>query len=64
MAVADVYDALISLRVYKKPLSHDRAADIIRNGRGTHFDPEIVAIFEALEETFRTISKEYADDGK
>ncbi len=64
MAVADVYDALISLRVYKKPLSHDSAADIIRNGRGTHFDPEIVTIFEAHEETFRDIAKEYADDGK
>jgi len=61
MALADVYDALISDRVYKKAMSHEAAANIIRNGRGTHFDPEIVAIFEALENEFLAINREHAD---
>jgi adenylate cyclase len=61
MALADVYDALISDRVYKKAMSHEAAANIIRNGRGTHFDPEIVAIFEALEDEFLAINLEHAD---
>jgi adenylate cyclase len=61
MALADVYDALISDRVYKKAMSHEAAANIIRNGRGTHFDPEIVNVFEALEDQFLAISLEHAD---
>lgn len=62
MALADVYDALISDRVYKKAMSHETAANIIRNGRGTHFDPEIVDVFEALEDRFLSISIEHADN--
>ena len=62
MALADVYDALISDRVYKKAMSHETAANIIRNGRGTHFDPEIVAVFEALEDRFLSISLEHSDN--
>ena len=42
MAVADVYDALISSRVYKPPFSHEDATAIIVEGKGTHFDPEVV----------------------
>ncbi|MCP5159896.1 MAG: two-component system response regulator, partial [Gammaproteobacteria bacterium] len=42
MAVADVYDALISKRVYKEGLSHEQAVAIIREDRGTHFDPDMV----------------------
>lgn len=61
MAVADVYDALISKRVYKDELKADRAAAIIREGSGTHFDPVIVEAFEALESRFREIAVEYAD---
>ena len=64
MAVADVYDALISDRVYKKAMSHEAAANIIRNSRGTHFDPEIVALFEILEEVFLAINLEHADQKK
>ena len=41
MAVADVYDALISKRVYKPAFSHEKAVDIIKGDSGTHFDPEI-----------------------
>ena len=47
MAMADVYDALIAERVYKKAMSHEAAANMIRNSRGTYFDPEIVALFES-----------------
>lgn len=61
MALADVYDALISDRVYKKGMSHEAAAKIIRNSRGTHFDPEIVAVFEILEDEFLAINLEHAD---
>ena len=45
MAVADVYDALVSERSYKKPFTHDEAVDIIKKESGTHFDPKIVEVF-------------------
>lgn len=61
MALADVYDALVTKRVYKPGFSHDKAKQIIIEGRGTHFDPDIVDAFLALEETFKTISAELAD---
>ncbi len=61
MAVADVYDALVSRRVYKPPFSHSKAVDIIREGRGSHFDPDIVDAFLKIHETFRRIAVEYAD---
>ena len=61
MAVADVYDALISRRVYKEPIPHDQAAAIIRAGAGTHFDPDLVEAFLASEEQFQAIAAEFAD---
>ncbi|MGD8470647.1 MAG: response regulator [Desulfobacteraceae bacterium] len=61
MAVADVYDALISKRVYKPPFSHEEAVKIIQDGRGGHFDPDIVDAFMELENTFRNIALTYAD---
>ena len=61
MAVADVYDALISRRVYKPPLPHPRARAIIREGRGDHFDPEMVDAFLAAEDEFRLIALKFAD---
>jgi putative two-component system response regulator len=61
MALADVYDALISKRVYKPPLPHDKAVAIIREGRGTHFDPDVVDAFITLEDTFRNIALTFAD---
>jgi putative two-component system response regulator len=61
MALADVYDALISKRVYKPPMSHDRAVEIIREGRGSHFDPDVVDAFVALADTFRNIAFTFAD---
>jgi putative two-component system response regulator len=61
MALADVYDALISKRVYKPPMPHEKAVESIRDGRGTHFDPDVVDAFLALEDTFRNIALTFAD---
>lgn len=61
MAIADVYDALISKRVYKPPFSHKEAVDIIIKGRGTHFDPEIVDNFLEIDEEFYEIAKQFID---
>ncbi len=62
MAVADVYDALISTRPYKRPLPHEAALKYIRNGRGRHFDPDLVDAFLASHETFRAIAIHHAED--
>jgi len=61
MALADVYDALISKRVYKAPMPHEIAVKIIKEGRGTHFDPQLVDLFLEISEEFRTIALEFAD---
>ena len=61
MAVADVYDALISKRVYKPPFTHSKAVAIIREGKGSHFDPDIVDGFLEIESRFREIALEFAD---
>lgn len=61
MAVADVYDALINRRVYKEPIPHDEAVEIIIAGRGRHFDPDIVDAFLALQDEFRAIAGRFAD---
>jgi putative two-component system response regulator len=64
MAVADVYDALISRRVYKEGMPHDKAVAIIREGSGSHFDPDIVAAFLALEGEFHAIARRFADSDR
>jgi putative two-component system response regulator len=56
-----VYDALISRRVYKEPMSHEQALAVIRQTRGRHFDPDVVDAFLAIEENFRAIALSYAD---
>ena len=56
MALADVYDALISRRVYKTPYTHSKALDIILDGAGTHFDPNMVAIFAEFAAGFRQVA--------
>ena len=61
MALADVYDALISRRIYKECMSHEQAVHIIGEGKGTHFDPDIVDAFLALTDQFQAIAKRYAD---
>jgi len=61
MAVADVYDALISRRVYKDSMSHEKAVAILEEGRGTHFDPDIVEAFLSIQDEIRAIAARYAD---
>ncbi|MDR0495489.1 MAG: HD domain-containing protein [Treponema sp.] len=48
MAIADVYDALVSVRPYKKALTHEEAVNIIVDGREKHFDPALVEIFTSV----------------
>ena len=57
MAVADVYDALTTRRVYKPAMPHEEAREIIVEGRGRHFDPDIVDAFLAVEQTFIEIGQ-------
>ncbi|MCW5604212.1 MAG: two-component system response regulator [Burkholderiales bacterium] len=61
MAVADVYDALISARVYKPAFPHEKAVGIIREGRGSHFDPDMVDAFLDIHEEFRGIAARFVD---
>ncbi|GMW01233.1 MAG: hypothetical protein AMXMBFR84_23700 [Candidatus Hydrogenedentota bacterium] len=61
MALADVYDALTSLRCYKPPMPHEKAANILKEGRGKHFDPDVLDAFLALENEFQEIAVKYGD---
>lgn len=61
MAVADVYDALISKRIYKPAFPHDKAMSIIREGRGTHFDPDVVDALDAVETEFIAIAEQFGE---
>jgi len=62
MAIADVYDALITKRVYKPAYPHARAMEIIRLGRDSHFDPDIVDAMVAVEDQFIEIAQSYSDE--
>ena len=61
MALADVYDALISPRVYKKPFSHAEVCDFIIQKAGAQFDPEVVAAFAARNAEFFKVAQAFAD---
>ena len=61
MAVADVYDALISRRVYKPPFSQEKSLAIMREGRASHFDPDILDAFLAHTDEFKLIADRFAD---
>jgi putative two-component system response regulator len=61
MAVADVYDALTTRRVYKAAWTHKDAARLILEQKGRQFDPEIVDAFEAIQDTFRQIQERLSD---
>jgi len=63
MAVADVYDALISKRVYKGSMPHEEAVKIMLEGRGTHFDPDIIDALLEMQDEFETICARFADTG-
>jgi putative two-component system response regulator len=59
VALADVYDALRSKRVYKPAFSHDHAREIIIDGNGKHFDPDVVDAFSANDSRFQEVAREF-----
>ncbi len=61
MAVADVFDALITVRVYKPAMGYAEARDIIAAGRGKHFDPDMTDAFLAGFDDFVAIAEDYSD---
>jgi putative two-component system response regulator len=63
MAIPDVYDALISQRVYKKAFTHEAAVEIIEKGADAQFDPDICAAFTTIADRFRDIARNLRDFG-
>ena len=61
IAVADVYDALISKRVYKGPFSHEKSMSLIIDGKGRQFDPDIVDAFLEVEADVLRVAQRYSD---
>ncbi|MCG8565301.1 MAG: response regulator [Desulfobacterales bacterium] len=61
-SVADVYDALVSRRPYKKPFSHNQAISIIKEGNGKHFDPMVIQAFLDCEDEIQQIRERFSDD--
>ncbi len=64
MAVADIYDALVSRRVYKQPLSHDKATAIILEKSGKDLDPDVVKAFLSVQKEFQEVARRFADGMK
>ncbi|MDX2131561.1 MAG: HD domain-containing phosphohydrolase [Planctomycetota bacterium] len=64
VALADVYDALTSARVYKAAMPHEKAARIIREGAGTQFDPKVVEAFDKVEAQFASICERSLRDSQ
>ena len=62
IAIADVYDALVSKRVYKEALTHDTARAIIEEGRDKHFDGDMVDAFIAVNDKFLDIRQQFTDE--
>jgi response regulator RpfG family c-di-GMP phosphodiesterase len=63
MAVADVFDALVSKRCYKEPFTFEKAISIIQEGSGNHFDPKVVEAFLASEEEVRAVAERFEHQG-
>jgi len=61
IAIVDVYDALISDRVYKAGVPHEQAVGIIFQGRASHFDPDLVDAFMEIQDEFAAIARRYSD---
>lgn len=61
LALGDVYDALTSKRCYKDAFSHEKSVSIILDGKGNHFDPDVVDAFQKTESEFMRIRKEFVD---
>ncbi len=64
VAIADVYDALSTRRVYKEAFPHETCVEIIKHGAGKSFDPGIVAVFVELQSEFRDIAQWHKDTSK
>ena len=62
VALADVYDALTSKRVYKPAFDHQKARTIILEGNGTQFDPDVVQAFINREQEFVAVSRQFHDE--
>ncbi|MDD2864950.1 MAG: two-component system response regulator [Methylococcales bacterium] len=62
MALADVYDALLDTRPYKKPMTLEQTIRIILEGKGTHFDPEVVDAFLTIQDDFSRIAQMWVDE--
>jgi len=62
MALADVYDALLDTRPYKKPMSLEQTISIILEGKGSHFDPEVVDAFLTIQDDFSRVARMWADE--
>jgi putative two-component system response regulator len=63
-AIADVFDALTSKRPYKEAFSVEKSLAIIKVGRGSHFDPDVVDAFFAIQDEILTIKKQYGEDNQ
>jgi putative two-component system response regulator len=61
VALADVYDALISNKIYRQGVSHDAAVGVIFGERGQHFDPDVVDAFMELTVEFEDVARRFAD---
>ncbi len=61
LAIADVYDALVTQRIYKKAYTHDQSCEIIKEGKGRHFDPILVDCFLNRHLDFKNISERLKD---
>jgi putative two-component system response regulator len=61
MAVADVYDALTTVRPYKSAFSHEKACEMIRQGSGGHFDPVVISVLEHCQSSFVEIASRWRD---
>jgi putative two-component system response regulator len=61
MAIADVYDALISERPYKPAYTHEKAVEIIMNDSGKRFDPAIADVFYAIRDKFQEVTRRIKD---
>ncbi|MDK9721612.1 MAG: two-component system response regulator [Rhodospirillales bacterium] len=61
MALADVYDALISKRTYKQPFTHEKSIAIIAEGKGRHFDPDATGAFLAIADDIKSIARTFSD---
>ena len=62
VAIADVFDALTSKRPYKEPFSMEKSLTIIKEGSGSHFDPDVVDAFFTIQEEILKIKKQYGED--